>query len=707
MSYYDKTFGSLLPTRNGEATGSANERQMLDKIGGSTGYRKSFRINPDGSTTMLTTKNGSPQFTNLDLGLSDIGDAVDSCTIEAFHGLIEMGSIDDTSAESLRPAKIYATNFVSQVNGDGVVGIGKVDANTLRGTRQIDGTELTQVAGSGIKKLFLQVPPSMFTGRMRLYVQALYGGNWDQLELSRAESVRPALRVNTVDRSSSYPGALINTGCGIYMNPLNGIHFLITPIEDKVIVTPLRATPCAEKMRPFITSVSTKLSDKQKERIETYILSRSVPYMELSSVFGIPKTPTEAMGYSWHFNWAGDRCDIVDVEEVFIGDVGLNGFRSTHYRLIFTSDGLNLSVSRVVVDGPSVWSVPKHKNVMAYPDWSSDLIKAGNTPSGLHGSGGALYAFYERDTLQTLRARVVKTATVDAKRESSPIYYAGNVYGGVTNYYLDTGVSGEVTETDAANNASGAYFMCGGTTIGGPDNIETGFTQTEKWLGFFQQHTIHPGGYTSGIDPVSYNKPSMLSSPYSVSGTYPYINVSYTTYSNFPAYSSWYKTAGLYHRINYSFNRSKIIHTLCVIPYMDAEAVYMISQETISEKRTGNEDTTNAWPMDEIAGRQENKITSGVDRDFIRILQPDPRHANYVDQVNESISLVKKVLVSSSGSFIAGEAPKAGLFWSNSESVNAFYATRTSINGAVYSKETGISEGSSFFPEYFSFVGWA
>lgn len=57
---------SSFPTRDGIATGKANERQMLERGGMSNeGFRTDLRDNPDGSTTMLRTRGGSPEFSTV------------------------------------------------------------------------------------------------------------------------------------------------------------------------------------------------------------------------------------------------------------------------------------------------------------------------------------------------------------------------------------------------------------------------------------------------------------------------------------------------------------------------------------------------------------------------------------------------------------------------------------------------------------------
>lgn len=65
MPYDDDKFGRIWPTRQGAAIGGARERQMLDAIGGSEGFRTRISYNADGSVTELRTKGGMPQFITL------------------------------------------------------------------------------------------------------------------------------------------------------------------------------------------------------------------------------------------------------------------------------------------------------------------------------------------------------------------------------------------------------------------------------------------------------------------------------------------------------------------------------------------------------------------------------------------------------------------------------------------------------------------
>ena len=61
----DQKFGNLFPTRTGTPSGTANERQMLDTIGGADGFRTRMLNAADGSVTMLRTRNGMPEFSTV------------------------------------------------------------------------------------------------------------------------------------------------------------------------------------------------------------------------------------------------------------------------------------------------------------------------------------------------------------------------------------------------------------------------------------------------------------------------------------------------------------------------------------------------------------------------------------------------------------------------------------------------------------------
>lgn len=63
MNFLDDIIGKVFPTRVGGAIGASKENRMIKAVGGEDGIRTKIQINPDGSTTMLRTRGGSPEFT--------------------------------------------------------------------------------------------------------------------------------------------------------------------------------------------------------------------------------------------------------------------------------------------------------------------------------------------------------------------------------------------------------------------------------------------------------------------------------------------------------------------------------------------------------------------------------------------------------------------------------------------------------------------
>jgi len=91
--YDDDNFGGIFPTRTGTPTGSANERKMLDSIGGSEGFRTQQKTNSDGSVTMLRTRNGMPEFSRNDTKR----ETIDKADIK---GLVTNGVLEDNNVAS-------------------------------------------------------------------------------------------------------------------------------------------------------------------------------------------------------------------------------------------------------------------------------------------------------------------------------------------------------------------------------------------------------------------------------------------------------------------------------------------------------------------------------------------------------------------------------------------------------------------------------
>lgn len=155
-----------LPTRDGIATGHAMENRMLYSVGGQDGIRTRLHIAADGTTTLLKTRAGMPDFqtrkppssvmdemvymeSGVHVGLASSGDEVPA----TWKGL-------DLVGESKAFHK-----WVSA--GPGLIG------RHIKGS--LDDGPSDAMKTHAKMNVALKIPPSLFSGKMRLFMQAQYG----------------------------------------------------------------------------------------------------------------------------------------------------------------------------------------------------------------------------------------------------------------------------------------------------------------------------------------------------------------------------------------------------------------------------------------------------------------------------------------------------------------------------------------------------
>ena len=736
MAFYDFKLGNLFPTREGVAIGTGPERVMLEAVGGAGNIKKRFQNNPDGSVTMLQTRNGWPVFTTI----PGIPVVAVQCSIEMDSGVVDMIDLTPASPGLLASGLVYQTNYVSSYVAAKTtsIGSGKLIDPNLEGTVVADGavakayadTFLTSTPYTDRKSISTKIPSSLFTGRMRLYVQSLYGGNLPALVLSDPSggAGRPVLGINTSAREYvSLPAVNVGSGSGIFFDAVTMRHYLIQLTTDTAYITPLVGTTCAEKYRTTLLAAGLPADDQ--ERIESYILSQSFPDTAATQTISFTSTPNEALGYSWHFNWDGDKCDIVDVQEVYIPSGSCYGFTTTHYRLTFSQTAGVFSAARSIVSGPSTWSVPKHTNVIAYPDWASKvLIKAGNTPSvilsGAH--SGLVYCFYKKNDLQVVSVNTNLYGTVDT-RVSSPAHFGGTYYPYSTGFLIEE----EDGETVARHNLGGTscFFAAEGQTVGGYSDTSTKTTETWEWWKRMTVTETTGAGYDSDningsvspaattyfddgvpnvtftVDGIGRITPGTTSYPGAAAVTGP----DFLTATRYFFYSLWKKEYT-------STTESRSAKTLTVIPFMDAEAVYLSEQILSAEEGTK---TTGEIVGLHIYGHTSLSVTypggSGYEYygDFtpLRSTAGASGYYGYAAGVpapySSSVTTGDKNLVSSNGVFPVATMPSEGTFYSTASSVAQLYPTYSSANGAVKAPDNGVASGSATFPTISTFVGWA
>lgn len=702
------------PTRTGSATGHSNERTMLSNAINVGSFLTKFKTMGDGTEVMMRTKGGMPQFSTKVPELQQ----VQACTLQMDSGMVDLMGVGDADPLQVAFGRVYQTSYVSAhtatAAGGKAIGCGKIDSTTAKGPVVANGADSiaymvdTKAAMGYIekKKLAWHIYPSMFTGRMRLYVQSLFGSNWQSLKLSDGSSGigRPMLTVTTKEREEAYlPAVNIGSGCGLFLDPVTKLHFVIEPTDTAVYVYPLQCTPCAARFRKLLSS--TTLSEADKERVEAYILSRSIPMAELAQILTIDSTPSEAMGYSWHFNWDGDKCDIVDVLEV--NKSGVWYFRSTHYRLTFTCTNLNFTVSRAVVSGPEDWTVAKHGNPIAYPDWFyGRLQKAGDTPSGFTSATehGKVYCFYKKNELKLVEYNG-SPSTHARYHQSDPPQFGGDYYTSTVMGWLIDGTSGSCERRESYTGYS-RTFECDGVVVGGDAGSFTG-TRWEATTGS-RVKGAQQAWYSSGTVGTDYGEPTYTWSAdgggtYSVSYTYPNYALSLSTNPLI-----WYKWSQPATASIDTFTEATGSNSLVVIPFLDAEAVYLYgstngyrSGTTISY--SGSRGDGNIWWLwFDTQGHGEGQTIRAWDIFYSGLSKGSSASSSSSWSNTQDVQLVN-----AHGSFSTSVTPDLSSFFAATDSVSQRWATISSANGVVHSSELGVESGSPIYPSYSSIVGWA
>lgn len=361
-----------------------------------------------------------------------------------------------------------AESFVRQTTG--------TDENGERVANEADETLLAK------KRSGVYCPASMFTGRTRLYVQAMYGqplykkqtgdkadvaiptpqasyrNGWPYLALipyndpdtKRRKAFKDKVdadRAAHVESGSLLPFddpyiVSLTTNSGVYFDPVSRQHWLINPGYGYVTIYPLKASSAGERARKWLKE--GKLIPEESERMETYILSTCKPHVEVAQTLTITAIVPWASGYGWHWNWSGTTADMVRVTGA--AGYGDGSMESAHYQLtttaVFDPDTrtTSWSASAVAVGGTVRFMMQTPVCCVTHPNWTnryvgedldhapsfwSEKLAMNHDPRyGADFSFGdaPLYAFYKKDELQLVTLSLAIGAATPPRMDSSPYY---------------------------------------------------------------------------------------------------------------------------------------------------------------------------------------------------------------------------------------------------------------------------------------------
>ncbi len=175
MTKSDYPFSSNLPTREGIATGHANERQMASQVD-VAGIRTVKRLGADGTETRLRTRAGFPEYVTIK----------PETKTEAPELYLESGAqtaLDDSDNSSVWNLLDLAppSRYLGWIVADGA----QIGMHT-HGTLSSGNASLAMVEPER-KAVAKKIPASLFSGSMRIFVQAQYGAK-GRTELSVSDN---------------------------------------------------------------------------------------------------------------------------------------------------------------------------------------------------------------------------------------------------------------------------------------------------------------------------------------------------------------------------------------------------------------------------------------------------------------------------------------------------------------------------------------
>lgn len=581
-------------------------------------------------------------------------------------------------------------------------------------------------------------PASLFTGRCRLYVQALYG------QYLYPRGVRKPAEPNVVLNDSYAPPSIsvippagglvgVQTSTGVYFDPISCKHWLLNISSDnrKLTAYPLKADAVAERYRHLL-GVKSDLADEDRYHLEVYILGSSFPVasevQEVNITGDIPETYW-SMGYSWHWNYSGTCADLVqnttyaqDNEELpdqpgSSSGVGkYRGMESTHFRLSATltieetADGPKQvwAAASSIISGPNKWSAPAGVIILTQILWMggglSKVIPRWTIPKN---SNATFYAFYVGDTLKlcTVSNSVIppKALEIEYSDETYYAYGSGNA--------VTVGMRGGWMKTNGAVATTYKGTMtCGGVSatfdVFGKTYSESE-VDNKQMTGY--DHSDIPFGQGSGI-----------TGDWSASVGYPpyeTINFPYPSDPGFAAEAVDLPGTVTYDHTTSLVSESQGSYCIFVPARNDAEAVYLLARTHNIKYKTGR--VTTNWQADGGITATQYRSTNGNSGPLIRyeycsigsstLLTTGPREDTTEDiVVSEGYNLV-----CSAGTFGVSTHPfhpvTPDLLTFESMSW-ADFETRTSVGGAVLGNPDMIAPHGVAIttgPRQTAFIGWA
>lgn len=458
-------------------------------------------------------------------------------------------------------------------------------------------------------------PASIFTGRCRLWFQALYGNplySKDSPEGIPARipllgpnfgnNIAPSVMMPTYAPPGEAPTTdpiEVTTSCGVFLEESTGTHWLIVPnmsptSQSGTVAYPLIGSAKAERMRQFLrTGAYPTLSTVDKENLEAHILASCLPdARNVQEVGGSMATPAGwYMGYGWHWNWSGNEASIV-ANGQFIQAVsesgtstGMRSERHTFHLKAIPDGGDSKHVSFTITGEMNErveWAVDRTFWVICEPNWATRM-PAKTTPrlSTPLEADAPFYVFYVRDEMKVCRIKTELVVQPTATRTVTPGFGVETPYGAISEstFGMDSGSCRDITHGDPRWTAT---ISCGGWSKG---NLQ------KSWGEGGSSASVHSKANT-GVYGAGYGATTAINVDMEYGSAVPYA----TVHVNYGSTNTGQLACITFTDEHTTLNRSGWATIEVVVPMNDAEAIYIRNETYEQEDATGQMRLRQTYP---------------------------------------------------------------------------------------------------------------
>ncbi len=249
------------------------------------------------------------------------------------------------------------------------------------------------------------IPPSLFSGKMQLWIQAMYGGRPEKwrLQLVKEDNAVPYLILKRPDGHDRALYFDYGRTCGLVTNPETLDYYIVAIGPAQVQYSRLELSSFAESLAAYVLALDNPPSAADMARWEAYLLADArIDPVIYSAEFGALVGEPIGGYHGWSFDWQGARARIVTHQPFISG--GTYHRRARTYQMAFGFDvaatRLNgrppLTVALTVLE-TAEYQIRPGSDLLWYYDYIINLMVTVTTPLNVAGPYGdaPMHGFFD------------------------------------------------------------------------------------------------------------------------------------------------------------------------------------------------------------------------------------------------------------------------------------------------------------------------